>query len=330
MFALPLLATDAINGSDAPIVSGAGRPFLAGRENALLRILVAEGEVCAAYNPVVLFGPSGIGKTHLVRGFVDRFQMLVGGRKPWVITGSDFARLYASAVELDSLPELRERWNAAGMVALDCLEELAPKSAAQRELQQLADDCVDRGTLLLCACRLPPDDWSWMLPGLRSRLMGGLVIPIVPPQAATRRAMVEQLAAERGLRLSEETVEALTAGGDHAAPVLSNYPLLRGAICQLAHNPADATPVGTRSRKGSAPRSGSTRPTTASQHENTRRIIKVVARHYELKQSELLGASRRKTVVQARGMAIYLTRSVYGVSFEQIGRSLGNRDHTTV
>jgi chromosomal replication initiator protein len=321
---LPLMTSDA---RDRTAVS---RAFWIGPENALLRVLLDAGGELSHYGPVTVYGPTGSGKTHVLQGVVNRASVTPQAGKCWSTTGADFSRQYARAVELDGVTEFRERWQTARLVVVDGLEELSGKGAAQQEFLQLLDDCIAAGRQLLCACRFSPHEWSWMLPGLRSRLASGLIIPIALPEPHTRVAILTELVSACGVAVSHETIQSMANRPSGQVGSLATYSQLRSAVLALACEAADAGGDPTRDPDGvdghgTGPASHAAGPQAA-----VRRIVRLVARHVELPVPELLGASRRRSVVQARGVAIYLARSLLGISFQQLGRSFGQRDHTTI
>ena len=322
VFTLPLVGIDASGAADGHRVSEDCRVFIAGEENALLRILV-DAIFCdrPQYSPITLCGPSGVGKSHLLHGLVNRVRTLTPERKVWFLTGADFARQYARSVELDTLPELREKLLAARVLIVDGLEELSSKPAAQQELIHVIDRSVERESQLLFSCQNNSFQWSWMRTALRSRLEGGLIIPVALPASATRVEIVRQLSAELGMSLTDEIRNLTVSNGPTTSR--ETFRQLKHALLQLiAHEQSSAT------EKIAANPLGTEKDVSTSQ--SIRRITKLVARNFELKFSDLTGSSRRKTVVQARGVAIYLARSFLGVSFDQLGKNFGNRDHTTV
>jgi chromosomal replication initiator protein len=318
VFTLPLFGIDSSNGSDSCRSGEVNWGFITGPENALLRVLIdAATSDQPRYNPITLCGPTGVGKSHLLLGVLNQVRSRLPERKCWYLTGADFARQYARSVELDSLLELREKLATTRFLMIDGLDELSSKPAAQHELLQIIDQSLDRQTQVLLAGQSAHSQWSWMPASLRSRLEGGLIVPVVPPGAATRAEIVRQIQIELGLAESN-TLNLLARRTDRR----QTFRELKHELVQLA---ADQQKKAT-AMSGSRPESTG----QSSQNASIRRISKQVARSFEIKFSELISSSRRKTVAQARGVAIYLSRSLLGVSFEQLGKNFGNRDHTTI
>lgn len=323
VFTLPLIATDVSSGKDDHRPNEGCHAFIVGRENALLRVLIdAVFDEPPRYNPVTLCGLTGAGKSHLLHGLADRLRTLAPHRKVWFLTGADFARLYARAIELDNLAEFHDKSAAAQVLIIDGLQELASKPAAQLELLQTIDQSLECDSpQLLFSCRLDNAGLSWMHAALRSRLEGGLTIPMALPEAATRIEMVRQLSQQFGLSLTEQTIQQVASPFPHGATTSFNQ--LRGAVMRLTHDSRQPQTglAGTADCKVAA---------NVPHSESIRHIAKLVARHFDIRMSELTSLSRRTTVVQARAVAIFLARSLLDVSFEQIGKNFGDRDHTTI
>ncbi len=304
----------ALPGREEPV-----RDYLAGPENGLLAHVLADNFAPDCHQqPLVLFGPGGVGKTHVLRGIVDRQQgRNRHARVKWQ-TGSDFCRELAQAHELDALADLRQELRELDLFALDDVHRLVEKPYAQQELLTLLDILQDRGATTVLTSRLPPAELPFPA-GLRSRLGGGLTVPIRFPELPTRSAFVRQVARELAMDLPEPIVDVIARTGP------ASIPELRGLMLQLnqAHlheeRPFDTQLVADVARR----RAGEAVPTV-------REIIRKVARYFGLTVAELTGPSRRQTTVLARDTAIFLTRHLRQDSFEQIGNYFGGRDHSTI
>ena len=149
VFTIPLIGRDASSDSSTDsstegIGSSVGvTPYIAGPENELLRpFLHLVTTRPPLFNPVTLFGPTGVGKTHLVSGLAERLKTHANEQRVALFTGADLGRSYARAVEVDSVSEWRERIRGLEWFVLDNLEELATKPAAQQELLTTIDELV--------------------------------------------------------------------------------------------------------------------------------------------------------------------------------------------
>jgi len=311
----PSPSTEAVMpGRDAPV-----RDYFAGPENALLGHVIANDSIPDEANyPLLMFGPSGVGKSHLLRGMVERFRRVRPDALPRLSCGADFSREFCQAQEVGSLAEVRQQLRDVDCFALDDVHALADKPHAQLELLCLLDRLKNRQASILVTSRAAPHELP-LMPLLKSRLCGGLTIPIHVPSLATRQAFVQRFAAELEVELSAQVVDRL------AQVTPATIPELRGFLLQLKQVQSDeSAPIDLELvSRVIEQRAGKHVP-------GAREIIKKVARYFGLTAAELTGPSRRQTTVLARDTAIFLTRHLRRDSFERIGTYFGGRDHSTV
>ena len=300
-----------------------GSEFLAGPENSLIAVAMAAllEEPEPHYNPLVIHGPSGTGKSHLARGLAAKRLLRVDADSAAIvfISGADFARLLHGAIEENATPSFRRRFRGASLLILDDLTQLATKRIAQQELIQTLDDVIDGGGQVVITSRAAPEQMDALSPALRSRLSAGLTVSLVPPAAAARLALIERFASLRRIALPTAAARTLADGLSATAPELS------GALAELQlqaefdQSSIDVSGV----RQFLADRQLRLRP-------SLRTIASRAAKYFGLRMSDLKSSSRRRAVVQARGVAIYLARQLTDKSLKQIGDYFGGRDHTTV
>jgi len=154
---------------------------------------------------------------------------------------------------------------------------------------------------------------------LRSRLVSGLTVPLVPPSLDTRLAILERLAAARDLKLGHPVLRAIAEGIRGSVRELIGTLVHLEMVSRTEGSPLDMDHVRDYLQQRSA-----------SRPARVRDIAAATARHFALRVAELRSPSRRRAVVRARGVAMYLTRRLTEESLEQIGHYFGGRDHTTV
>ena len=295
--------------------------FVAGSENALAVAALAPflDGIPDSYSPLVLYGPHGSGKSHLAFGLAELWRRRFAAASVQYLSGLDFARQHAAAQTDGRLAEWRGELRAADLLVLDDLGELADKRPAQQELLRTLDAMADRLAPVVVTARTLPSHWPILLPALRGRLSAGLMVPLALPARAARRAILERLAAQRGVSLTGRALSAL------AAALQGGVPILIAAILELELTlGAEGRSVDhERVRQFVAPFAGADEPTL-------RQIASRTARYFGLKISDLKSPERRRALVVGRGVAMYLARQLTSTSLCQIGAFLGGRDHTTV
>ncbi len=304
--------------------------FVGGPENQLLKHALAE--FCAGrtglYNPLVLCGPSGVGKTHLVLGLAQHLTAAEDESSALVESGADLARSYSAAVDSRRVLSWREMRRTVNLLVIDEISSLAEKAAAQIELLHTIDARIDAGLPVIITSRVPLERVSGLMPALKARLIAGLVVPVALPDVAVRRVLLARMAASRTLPIDEEAIDLLAARLDCSIPELS------GALHELAtgsHTATGAAIHGTtadRIDRRAVLAYLAQRP--ADRAATLRQIASQAARHFALTVADLRGPSRRQNISLARSLAMYVARQVTGKSLEAVGKYFGGRDHTTV
>jgi chromosomal replication initiator protein len=309
--------------------------FLAGPENRLVEVAVRSvladppdrqpdsPSAVSCFSPLVLYGPSGAGKSHLARGLAAQWKTQNRRHRVVVTTAVDFARELAEAIESQAVEEFRTKYRNANLLVVEDLGFLATRTSgklsAQEEFVHTLDALLANQRWVVVTASAAPTELPGILPSLQSRLTAGLTIPLAPPGPAARLAVLRQLAMLKEIQLPEPVARVLAEG------LSGTVPELAGALLQLAA-PAgfDADPIDLRTARQYLTRRNRRRQ--PGLHE----IALATARHFSLRLSDLRSPVRRRALVTARGVAVYLARHCTGESLEEIGRYFGGRDHTTV
>jgi chromosomal replication initiator protein len=306
------IASESACGRD---LNGAIGDFVVGPENQLVDAAIGGllGEAGSHYSPMVLYGPSGVGKTHLALAVVAHWKAQPGRPLVKYAVAIDFARELAEAIETKTLDEFGVAYRRASLLVLEDLQHLAGKQAAQRELLQILDSLADDEARVLVTASCSPGMLDDMLPGLQSRLKAGLAVPVVLPGPAARAIILRRLARVRSVVLSESLIEFLAENASGTVRALD------AALVEL--------------QMGGSLSIEAARRWLADRHRHDptlQEIALATSRHFSLRLRDVRSAARLRTLVIARGVAMYLCRSLTRLSLEQIGSYFGGRDHTTV
>ena len=325
--------------------------FIAGRENllavdAIQRLLAATsntpnnpvsfdesaGETprtpLADYNPWLLYGMPGTGKSHLALGLAAEWSRRRPTETVTCLTATEFAGQYVDAIEARAVDDWRARLRRPGLFVLEDVGQLVTRGAAQTELAQTLDALADCGAVVVVTSRVAPSELAGLTPRLRSRLAAGLVVGLVAPGVDARAAIVEQLADLRALTLSKSAARLLA---DSLAGCVTE---LAGALAQLEQRAALASMPGRASRSDQCIDDSLVRHYLAERETPRKASLQGItartARYFALRVADLQSPSRRRAVVVPRNVAMYLARQLTGKSLKQIGDYFGGRDHTTV
>ena len=299
--------------------------FVGDDENFLLRQIAEKlPESLHQYNPLVLHGPSGVGKTLFCRFVAAASCEANNDLQVELIYGNDFVRQHRLAADSNNLDEFRKQLRQSNLLILDNLDDLKKKDAAQLELSRLLDELCNAGHQVIVTTRQPIGQRNWISPRLAGRLANGLQISVEPPGRMARVEITRRLTSKHNVDASEETILDLAQRKSASENKRITAPLLNHVIVQLKNFGNDENSSSEKTAQTSIQNGDSKRK--LSLHI----ISSMVTKYLKLRLTDVRGASRRSQLVRARGIAIYLGRIHLGLSFGKIGAYFNGRDHTTV
>lgn len=312
-----VLELDLPSSNAAPGPAAGPSSFVVGDENLLLvppieRLLAGDDldDDARWFNPLVLVGVAGSGKSHVAQGLVRRLRRKVAEDLVAYFTAADFGRELQAAHADKQLTQWRTGIRRLRVLVVEDLQRLRGQATIQQELRHTIDAIVDDGGAVIVTDQREPTALSHLEPGLRDRLAAGLTVRLQRPGLAARREILRLAAQRRGIAISDENIARL-ARREAATPAE-----LLGRLTDFESSDDHSRPD----------RSAN----VAGDQALMKQIIAVTARYFTVTQAALLSASRRASLVAARNVVVHLARRLTELSYAQIGRSLGGRDHTTI
>jgi chromosomal replication initiator protein len=301
--------------------------FVVGATNRLAHaaaVAVAQGNT-RRYNPLFLYSPPGLGKTHLMHAIGQAFLQRIPNACIMYLSGEEFVRGYVQAMRQQKADEFRERYRAVQLWLVDDVQFIAGKERTQEEFFHIFNMLHGAGKQLVLSSDKAPRELIGVEERLRSRFEMGLCADIAPPDLETRIAILLNKAARDGVELPLEVAEFI------ADKVQSNVRVLEGVLTRLIAQSSLAGEPLTLTLAAQALQAYlvNAQPQPV-QTPSLERIVRVVCDELGVSQEELLGSSRRSEVVQARQIAAFLAREATGESWQRIAQALGRADHTTV
>jgi len=273
------------------------------------------------FNPLFIHGRCGLGKTHLLRGIVGAVRRRLAAARVLYITAEQFTNRYIMAVKTRSLDAFRHRFRSLDLLAIDDIHFLARKEATQEEFLHTfnALDLTSRQVVMASDCH--PKMLSEIQDPLVNRFVAGMVARISPPDRATRTEILRDKAAQMGATVADDVLALLA---EHIAGSVRE---LEGALIRLiAYASLDKRPITvTLAEEALAEH------LVASEsriHLDT--ILDAVCRLFNVAKSDLIGSRRTRTFTVPRQFAMYMVRQMTPLSFPEIGRLMGGKNHTTV
>ena len=273
-----------------------------------------------AYNPLFLYSGVGLGKTHLLHAIGQ--ESARQGRSVLYVSSEQFTNDFISAIRNRTTEEFRRRYRSVQVLLIDDVQFMSGKEQTQEGFFHTFNDLHTAGYQIVLTSDRPPKSLALLEDRLRSRFEWGLIADIQPPDLETRMAILFAKAGQLKTALEESVLELI------AKRVQKNVRELEGSLNRVvAYSQLLNTPVTLESTSRLL---DDLTQDTARHAIVPERILEQVSRHYRVSNGDLLGRSRSKTIALARQVAMYLLIYELELSPTEVGRLLGNRDHSTV
>lgn len=273
------------------------------------------------YNPLFIYGNSGLGKTHLLLAIGQQIHEKSPEKSIAYIKGDEFTNQLVKSIKDGTAEEFRQKYRNVDLFLVDDIQFIAGKQQTQNEFFHTFNNIFEAGHQIVITSDRPPLEMSILDDRLRTRFEGGLMADIQPPDLETRMAITRNKAGQLGLLLSDDAVEYI------ATSITANIRQLEGVIKRLTAYKEildDVITIDSVKRAiKDVIRIGTYIPTPES-------IIRETARYYSLKEEDLRGQSRSKNTAMARQVSMYLMRSLTNLSLKDIGAEYEDRNHATV
>ena len=274
-----------------------------------------------AYNPLFIYGNSGLGKTHLLLAIGQEIHSRSPEKSIAYIKGDEFTNQMVKSLRENKAEEFRTKYRNVSLFLVDDIQFIAGKQGTLEEFFHTFNNIYEAGIQIVITSDRPPMEMAQLDDRLRTRFEWGLMADIQPPDLETRMAITRNKAAQLGLILSDDAVEYI------ATNITSNIRQLEGVIKRLTAYKEildDVITIDSVKRAiKDVIRIGTYTPTPDI-------IIRETARYYSLKEEDLRGQNRSKNMTMARQVSMYLMRSLTGLSLKDIGTHYEDRNHATV
>ena len=275
-----------------------------------------------AYNPLFIWGGSGLGKTHLLGAIQFEIHKNFPDYNIVYVDGEKFTNEIISAIHDNTTAEFHNKYRAADVLLVDDIQFIAGKKQTQEEFFHTFNTLYESGRQIVLTSDRPPREMTQLEDRLQSRFVSGLMVDVAPPDFETRLAIIKNKAAMLGVKLPDEIY------GYIAENVTANVRQIEGTLNKLLAyrdllgDQVDEQSVG-RAVRDMLQKSNEYIPSPSV-------IISYICKYFSVEEDVLRGQRRGRNEVNARQIAMYLIRRMTNLSLNDIGKEFGDRDHTTV
>ncbi|WP_022872696.1 chromosomal replication initiator protein DnaA [Nesterenkonia alba] len=275
-----------------------------------------------AYNPLFIYGDSGLGKTHLLHAIGHYAQRLYSGIRVRYVNSEEFTNDFINSIRDDEGASFKHLYRNVDILLLDDIQFLADKERTVEEFFHTFNTLYNNNKQVVITSDLPPKQLSGFEERLRSRFEWGLITDIQPPELETRIAILRKKANAENFSCPDDVLEYI------GSKISTNIRELEGALIRVnayanlnkQHVDLDLAEHVMRDLISD----------DHLQEITAEQIINATAEYYNFTVDDLMSKSRSRNLVTARQIAMYLLRELTEMSLPKIGQALGGRDHTTV
>lgn len=274
-----------------------------------------------AYNPLIIYGGTGVGKTHLLQAIGHHMRQRHPGWQVVYLPAEHFMRELLQALYHERTEAFQAYYRQADVLLVDDLQFIAGRERTQEAFLHTFDALYTARKQIVLSSNKPPQEMTPLAVRLRSRLSAGLMADMQPPDLETRLAILDKKATEHGIALPHNVAMLIAS-------------CIRANVRELEHS---LTRIATYASLQAQSIDGALAETVLQQAlaelqqaVTAPRIQQAVAEHFGLKVSELRSKKRQRDIVFPRQVAMFLCRELTDASLPEIGRHFGGRDHTTV
>ncbi len=272
------------------------------------------------YNPFFVYGGTGLGKTHLIQAVGNSIKEKYPNKKVHYLTLEKFATDFINSLQNNKANSFKEKYRKYDLLIIDDIQFIGKMEKIQEELFHTFNTFYENNKQIIFSSDKHPNYIPELADRLKSRFAAGMIVDISEPEYESRMAILKVKLQELGIDLEKEIVEYV------AEAIEGNIRELEGSlnsiVCQyrLKNRPLSLSEVKNLLKNNIKPK----------KNVAIKDVVKTVSDYYNLEESSIYEKTRRKEIVKARQIVMYILREDFNVSYPLIGQKLGGKDHTTV
>ena len=273
------------------------------------------------YNPLLIYGDSGLGKTHLLYAIAHVIREKNPGFRILYIKGDEFINDFIESVRSGKASDFRTKYREADLMLVDDIQFVAGKVETQNEFFHTFNTLYESKKQIVLTSDRPPHEMAQLDDRLRTRFEWGLMADVQPPVLETRIAILKNKAAQLGFVLSDEIAHYI------ASKITANVRQLEGTVKKIkAFRDLDGVEI----NRETVDRALQDMSRSSEFIITPEVITREVCRYFRIEEDQIKGQSRSRDCLNARQIAMYLIRRLTSLSLDETGQLFGGRDHSTV
>lgn len=291
-----------------------------GNQLAYISATTVAGNLGRSYNPLFIYGPVGVGKTHLMQAIANDAYKKNPTIKIIYITSEEFTNEVVEAIRTNQTHIMKKRFRTVKLLIIDDVQFIAGKDKVQEELFHTFNILIDNASQVVLSSDRPPTEIKKLEKRLSSRFSGGLTVDIEPPDFELRTAILLIKAKKYNIELPIEAAKYIAEKNQDTRSLEGD--LLR--VITESQTKREVVTVELAARV-----LGNSQENKIS-HLHPDDVIKKICLFYNIKPTQIKGERRDASLVRARQVAMYILKKEFGLAYVEIGNFLGGRDHTTI
>ena len=273
------------------------------------------------YNPLFIYGNSGLGKTHLMHAIGNAVLETNPNAKVKYVTSETFTNEIINAIQNHTVKDFQEKYRTIDCLIIDDIQFLENKERTQEEFFHTFNALKEANKQIVISSDRHPQSMDKLEERLRSRFVNGLTVDIQPPDLETRIAIIRKKAEIEKIDMPNEVIQTIAVSIDNNIRMIEGAFNRIVAYASIMHLPIDMKVTETVLKDFA---------TRTHQNITIEKIIGHICKYYNLQKEDLIGKKRPKNIALPRQIAMYLCRRMTDASLPKVGLSFGGRDHTTV
>jgi len=273
-----------------------------------------------SYNPLFIYGGTGVGKTHLMLGIGNAILKKSPSASIIYCSSEKFMNDYVGAIQNHKMADLRTKYRSARILLIDDIQFFSGREGTQEEFFHTFNELQSKNSQMILTSDRPPNEIVKLEDRLRSRFAGGLMIDIQPPDFDTRVAILKAKSLEWGTELSEDSLRLIASSTESSIRELEGKLLQIIQILKAQNLPASVENIASYLNR-------TPKKTLSLTHTQ---VMSAICEYFNITSKELSGPKRQRGLVLPRHFTMYILSEELGMTVEKIGQVLGGRDHTTV